>query len=351
MTRREEGRMNERSINTGSGTPGKRAVGTAGAQTRGFSRRVLYNEQFGLLAALILIIVIFSLLSPFFFTLENWANIGIQTCIFFILSCGMTVVILTRGIDLSVASLVALSSVIAARTMIWFDNSIFLALLAALATGFVFGLLNGVFVVHAAIEPFLVTLGTMSIARGAALSLAGGSVVPVRNQTFVFIFADGNIGGIPILIVYSALIFGVIYTILRTTRLGRNVYAVGGNPTAAILSGINIGRIRIFSYALSGVLAGFSGLVATGRLSAGLPNYGSGLELDAISATVLGGTSFLGGKGSVVGTIIGAFIIAIIDNGLTLLGVNFYNRLIVKGCIIITAMYWDHVRQVSFTKR
>jgi len=102
---------------------------------------------------------------------------------------------------------------------------------------------------------------------------------------------------------------------------------------------------------LSGVLAGFSGLVATGRLSAGLPNYGSGLELDAISATVLGGTSFLGGKGSVVGTIIGAFIIAIIDNGLTLLGVNFYNRLIVKGCIIITAMYWDHVRQVSFTKR
>jgi ribose transport system permease protein len=315
------------------------------------SRKILYNEQFGLLAALVFIILIFSLLSPFFFTLENWANIGIQTCIFFILSCGMTVVILTRGIDLSVASLVALSSVIAARVMIWFDNNILLALLAGLATGFVFGLLNGVFVVHAVIEPFLVTLGTMSIARGAALSLAGGSVVPVRNPSFVSTFADGTVGGVPILILYSALIFGIIYTMLRATKLGRNIYAVGGNPTAAILSGINTKRIRLFTYALSGVLAGFSGLIATGRLSAGLPNYGSGLELDAISATVLGGTSFLGGKGNVFGTIVGAFIIAIIDNGLTLLGVNFYNRLIVKGCIIIAAMYWDHVRQVSFSKR
>ena len=314
-------------------------------------KKILYNEQFGLLVALAVICIIFSVLSPFFFTFENWANIGIQTCIFFVLSCGMTIVILSQGIDLSVASVVALSSVFAARSMIVFNNSIVLAILTSLAIGLFIGLLNGIFVVYAVIEPFLVTLGTMSIARGAALTFAKGTVVPVRNETFVFLFADGSIAKIPLLIIYSAVIFGVIYMLLQTTRLGRNFYAVGGNATAAALSGINIKKMKIFSYLISGFLAGFSGLIATGRLSAGLPNYGSGLELDAISATVLGGTSFLGGKGSVVGTIIGALIIAIIDNGLTLLGVTFYFRLIVKGVIIIAAMYWDHVRQVSFSKR
>jgi ribose/xylose/arabinose/galactoside ABC-type transport system permease subunit len=313
-------------------------------------QKILHNEQFGLLAALILICVIFGLLSPFFFTLENWANIGVQTCIFFVLSCGMTVVILTRGIDLSVASVVALSSVLAARAMMWFNNSTLLALIISLGIGLVIGYLNGIFVVRASIEPFLVTLGTMSIARGTALLFAGGSVVPVRNDFFVFIFADGDVAGVPLLIIYSAVIFGVIYTMLKTTRLGRNIYAVGGNATAASLSGINVNRIRLFSFILSGGLAGLGGLIATGRLSAGLPNYGSGLELDAISATVLGGTSFLGGKGTVVGTIIGALIIAIIDNGLTLMGVNFYTRLIVKGVIIIAAMYWDHIRQMRFMK-
>ncbi|MGQ9570650.1 MAG: ABC transporter permease [Thermodesulfovibrionales bacterium] len=314
-------------------------------------RTILYNEQFGLLAALAFIVVIFSILSPFFFTLENWANIGIQTCIFFVLSCGMTVVILTRGIDLSVASVVALSSVFTAKVMMWLKNSILAALVSSIAVGFIIGLLNGVFVVYAVIEPFLVTLGTMSIARGAALSFAQGTVVPVRNQQFVHIFSDGKIIGVPLLILYSALIFASIYVLLRSSKLGRNIYAVGGNPTAALLSGINVKKVRLFAFSLSGVLAGFSGLIATGRLSAGLPNYGAGLELDAISATVLGGTSFMGGKGNVTGTIIGAFIIAIIDNGLTLLGVNFYNRLIVKGCIIIAAMYWDHIRQVTFSKR
>ncbi len=322
-----------------------------GSSVKSIRNKIIYNEHFGLLAALVVIVVIFSLLTPFFFTIDNWANIGIQTCIFFIISCGMTVVILTRGIDLSVAAVVALSSVIAAKAMIWFGNSIIMALAAGLLVGVAVGAANGALVVFGSIEPFLVTLGTMSMARGAALSLAGGSVVPVRNEQFVFVFADGNVGGIPLLIVYSVLIFGIIYTMLRATRLGRNIYATGGNPTAALLSGINTRRIKLFTYMLSGFLAGFSGLIATGRLSAGLPNYGSGLELDAISATVLGGTSFLGGKGTVVGTIIGALIIAIIDNGLTLLGVNFYNRLIVKGCIIIAAMYWDHIRQVSLLKQ
>jgi ribose transport system permease protein len=290
-------------------------------------------------------------LSPYFFTLENWGNIGIQTCIFFVLSCGMTVVILTQGIDLSVAAVVALSSVLAARSMLVFNNSILAAIVVSLGIGLLFGLLNGVFIVRAGIEPFLVTLGTMSIARGAALSFAQGTVVPVKNPTFVFLFADGSLAMIPLLVIYSTAIFGIIFVLLQTTRLGRNIYAVGGNMTAAALSGINTRRIRMFAYLLSGMLAGFSGLIATGRLSAGLPNYGSGLELDAISATVLGGTSFLGGKGSVLGTIIGALVIAIIDNGLTLFGVNFYTRLIVKGGIIITAMYWDHVRQVSFARR
>jgi ribose transport system permease protein len=328
----------------------KRVASRSESKFRTIVQKIQHNEQFGLLAALILICIIFGLLSPFFFTLENWANIGVQTCIFFVLSCGMTVVILTRGIDLSVASVVALSSVLAARTMIWINNSVLLAIIISLGIGFVIGLLNGIFVVQASIEPFLVTLGTMSIARGTALLFAGGSVVPVRNDLFVFIFADGSFGSVPLLIIYSAVIFGVIHAMLKTTKLGRNVYAVGGNSIAAALSGINVNKIRLFSFVLSGTLAGLGGLIATGRLSAGLPNYGSGLELDAISATVLGGTSFLGGKGSVVGTIIGALIIAIIDNGLTLLGVNFYTRLIVKGVIIITAMYWDHVRQIRFMK-
>jgi len=207
-------------------------------------KKILYNEQFGLLVALAVICIIFSVLSPFFFTFENWANIGIQTCIFFVLSCGMTIVILSQGIDLSVASVVALSSVFAARSMIVFNNSIVLAILTSLAIGLFIGLLNGIFVVYAVIEPFLVTLGTMSIARGAALTFAKGTVVPVRNETFVFLFADGSIAKIPLLIIYSAVIFGVIYMLLQTTRLGRNFYAVGGNATAAALSGINIKKMK-----------------------------------------------------------------------------------------------------------
>ncbi|OHD73463.1 MAG: hypothetical protein A2V99_03875 [Spirochaetes bacterium RBG_16_67_19] len=312
-------------------------------------QRLLRNELFGLLLALLIIILAFSILSPYFLTLENWLNIGIQTSIFFILSCGMTIVILTRGIDLSVAAVLALASVLSAQSLLLFDNSIFIALIVGLLVGLLFGLLNGLLVVYAAIEPFLVTLGTMSMARGAALLFAQGSVVPVKNERFVFLFADGQLLQVPLLILYSAVIFALLHTLLRTSRLGRNVYAVGGNPTAALLSGINIKRIRVFAYTLSGLLAGFSGLVATGRLSAGLPNYGSGLELDAISAAVLGGTSFMGGKGSIIGTIIGAMIIAIIDNGLNLLGINFYTRLIIKGGIIVAAMYWDHLRQVSLS--
>jgi ribose/xylose/arabinose/galactoside ABC-type transport system permease subunit len=325
------------------------AARVPGPVSRTVLSRLFQNELFGLLIALILIVGTFSVLSPVFLSLENWLNIGIQTSIFFILSCGMTIVILTRGIDLSVAAVLALASVLAAQSMMLFGNSPFLALLVGLAVGLVFGLLNGALVVYASIEPFLVTLGTMSMARGAALLFAQGTVVPVRNDRFVFIFADGTLLHVPLLILYSAAIFALVFTLLRTTRLGRNVYAVGGNPIAAVLSGINVKRIRIFAYAVSGLLAGFSGLIATGRLSAGLPNYGSGLELDAISAAVLGGTSFMGGKGSVVGTIIGAMIIAIIDNGLNLLGVNFYTRLIIKGGIIIAAMYWDHVRQVRLS--
>ena len=313
-----------------------------------FFFKLIYNEQIGLLIALIIICVIFGFFSQYFFTIENWMNIGVQTCIFFILSCGMTIVILTRGIDLSVASVVALSSVFAAKSMLWFGNNILLGLLIGLAIGLLIGLANGFLIVKGSIEPFLVTLGTMSIARGAALSLAQGTVVPVRNTYFVFLFSDGTIYKIPLLVFYSGIIFVIIHTILSSTRLGRNIYVTGGNPLAAILSGIDTKRVRIFSYSLMGLLAGFGGLIATGRLSAGLPNYGTGLELDAISAAVLGGTSFLGGKGNVIGTIVGALIIAIIDNGLTLMGVNFYTRLIIKGIIIIAAMYWDHLRQVSF---
>jgi ribose/xylose/arabinose/galactoside ABC-type transport system permease subunit len=320
-------------------------------RTETYFKKVLHNEQFGLILAFVVICAVFGVLSPFFFTLENWGNIGIQTCIFFVLSCGMTVVILTQGIDLSVAAVVALSSVLAARSMIIFNNSILVAVGVSLGVGALFGLLNGAFIVRASIEPFLVTLGTMSIARGAALSFAKGTVVPVKNQSFVWLFADGTLAMIPLLVIYSLAIFAIIFVLLQTTRLGRNIYAVGGNMTAAALSGINTRRIRMFAYLLSGMLAGFSGLIATGRLSAGLPNYGSGLELDAISATVLGGTSFLGGKGSVLGTIIGALVIAIIDNGLTLFGVNFYTRLIVKGGIIIAAMYWDHIRRVRFARQ
>lgn len=318
------------------------------SQKAQFMRKALHNEQFGLILAFIVICAVFGILSPYFFTLENWGNIGIQTCIFFVLSCGMTVVILTQGIDLSVAAVVALCSVLAARGMAFFDNSILIAVVVSLGVGALIGLLNGVFIVYASIEPFLVTLGTMSIARGAALNFAKGTVVSVKNPDFIWLFADGSIAGIPLLVLYSLAIFAIIFIVLQTTRLGRNVYAVGGNMTAAALSGINTRKIRLFVYLLSGILAGFSGLIATGRLSAGLPNYGSGLELDAISATVLGGTSFLGGKGNVLGTIIGALVIAIIDNGLTLLNVNFYTRLMVKGAIIIAAMYWDHFRRVRF---
>ena len=297
-------------------------------------------REAGILAILLLGAAVFSFTVPSFFSVDNAINgIGLSAAINTIVAIGLTYVIMTGGIDLSVGSTAALSAVIGADLMQRGMPAI-LAVLAALAVGAVAGLVNGLLVTRVQLAPFIVTLGTMTFYRGLALSYTNGQ--PILSLPGGYKNAlGGDVLGLPIPLIAALMLVAAFTLILRSTKTGQYILAIGGNAEAVRLSGINVSRYVTLTYVISGMLAAFAALVLIAQLGAAEPILGSGWELSAIAASVVGGTSLSGGKGNVVGALLGALLLSMLQNVLTLLGVQAFYQLLATGGIIIGAMVID----------
>jgi ribose transport system permease protein len=306
--------------------------------------RALFSfREAGILLVLLVLCAILSLIAPRFLTVKNLQNVARQFSVIAIMSVGMTYVIITAGIDLSVGSVIALSGCMTAWYLvdgypIWFS------VLIGLGLGALTGLVNGLLIVKINLAPFIATLGTMGIARGVVLALTMGYPIQPFPEEFQFL-GRGSLGPIPIPVVIMTIIIILGHIFLTRTTTGRYIYYVGSNPTAARLSGLKVGRILILVYTLAGLLAGVSAVVLISRLTSAQSNMGMGWELDAIAAVVIGGTSLAGGEGSVLGSLIGAALMGVIKNALILLGVNVYWQSVVIGIVIVLAVGLDAWRQ------
>lgn len=296
------------------------------------------------LIALIVLIVAVSTLSENFFTVNNIFNILQQTSINAILAVGMTLVILTSGIDLSVGAVFALTGAVAA-SIVGLDINPFVAILSALLLGSMIGMISGIIVAKGRLQAFIATLVMMLIVRGITLVYTQGSPINLGMSDYAEMFewiGFGRLLGIPVPIIIMLVVFLVAGYILKFTRLGRHIYAVGGNEAATRLSGINVDRVKIMVYVISGFLCAVAATIEVARLSSAQPTAGTGYEMDAIAAVVLGGTSMAGGRGKITGTLIGALILGFLNNGLNLLGVDAYYQMIVKGSVILLAVLIDN---------
>ncbi|WP_228551403.1 ABC transporter permease [Paenibacillus sp. FSL W8-1187] len=287
--------------------------------------------------------LVFSILSDHFFTVDNLLTIALQTSVIGILAIAQTYVIITSGIDLSVGSILAVSGVVTGKLMVA-GTPIWLAIVAGILIGAVCGWINGLVIAKLNIAPFIATLGMMSIARGVAYVITGAMPVSGLPEEFYFI-GGGSIGRIPIPMIEMFVLAIVFGFILRKSRFGRYVYCLGSNEDAAVLSGINVQKTKIWVYVISGSLAAFAGIMMASRLVSAQSTAGTGYELDAIAAAIIGGTSPAGGSGKIRETIIGAFIIGILRNGLNLLNVNAFWQQIAIGAVIIIAVYMDTLRR------
>ncbi len=306
--------------------------------SRDFVRNFFRGERpYAIYAAFLVLIVFFSVTSPVFFSADNFANIGRQTALVTIMAVGMTFVIITAEIDLSVASVLALAGVMSAMSM-HVVNNWFVGGVVGLATGTLVGLLNGVLTTRLAIPSFLVTLGMLGVARGLAMVVTDTAPVLINNETYFNVFGEGDLFGIPVPIVWTIVVLIIGGVLLHFTTFGRKVFATGGNATAARYSGINTSRIKITAFMITGCLAGLAALILSARGHAARPDIAIGLELDVIAAVILGGTSLFGGRGAIIGTLIGSLIIGIMNNGLVLVGVSSSWQIAVKGAIIILAV-------------
>ncbi|MCF7929695.1 MAG: ABC transporter permease [Spirochaetales bacterium] len=297
-------------------------------------------SKYGIYIAFIILCIIMSFLSPYFLTFQNIVNILNQVSIIGIIAIGSTMVLLSGGLDLSPGSIVAFSGVMAAHFAHPGEYPIIVPILVGIGSGAALGLINGFVTAKGKVPPFIVTLGMMSIGRGLAMLACDGMQVINLSEPFKML-GGSKIFGIPVLIVFYAGIFLLAYFTLEKTRFGRHMYAVGGNETAAHVSGLNVDRIKILVYTIAAGLSGLGGLLLASRTVVGSPIAGMGYELDAIAAAVIGGTSTTGGVGRVTGTIIGALIIQVISNGLDMVNVPSYYQQIVKGTIIIFAVFVD----------
>jgi len=331
---------------TANGPPGEPLVAPSlhppGARVRALTLALLLLRV-GPFLILFLLVVVLSFLTPVFLTSRNVGNIAAQTAVIATVAMGQHLVILTRGIDLSVGSTLALASVVGALTFQNLDSSL-LVVLAMIGTGAIVGSINGIVYVCGRLpHPFIITLATLSIARGLALELAGGRALPGMPD-LVRLIGHGTVGWLPVsafIVVGLALILCVL---TRFVVWGRWIYAVGGNPEAARRTGIPVRPVLITTYILSGVTAGIGAVILAGRTDAGSPLFGNLLELDTIAAVIIGGASFLGGRGHLGHALVGAFMIGVIRNALNLLSVDVFFQLIVIGIIIVLAVEADVFR-------
>lgn len=298
-----------------------------------------YGRQLGTLSGLVALSLVLWALTPHFLTVSNLLNIAEQATIIAIVAVGMTFVIITAGIDLSVGSVLAFSGVVMA-SLLQRGLPLPLALAAGLGTGLLCGAANGLLITTGRLPPFIATLGMMSVARGTALMFTEGRPISGFSENFRW-FATGEVARVPVSVVIMIAVYVVAHFVLRRTKLGRYTYAIGGNEEAALLSGVGVRLYKTLVYALAGLLSGLAAILLTARLNSAQPIAGMMYELDAIAATVIGGTSLLGGEGTVVGTLIGALIMAVLRNGLNLLGVSSFIQQIVIGSVIIIAVLID----------
>jgi ribose/xylose/arabinose/galactoside ABC-type transport system permease subunit len=313
-------------------------------RVRKFFRVLVQGDRpYMLYIAFAILLVVFSLASPWFLSIDNFLNIGRQTALVSIVAVGMTFVIIARQIDLSVGSTLALSGMAAALAMAHIADNWLVGAIAGLGAGALVGLINGVLTTRLAIPSFLVTLGSLSAARGLALMLTNTKPVIITNETYFSIFGEGYFAGMPAPIAWTVLSSIVGVLLLHYSIYGRQIYAAGGNPTAALYSGINIKRVTTLAFVLTGMLAGLAALVLSARSHAARPDVVQGLELDVIASVILGGCSLFGGRGFILGTLLGSLIIGTLNNGLVLLGVSSSLQLVIKGAIIVAA--------VAFTRR
>ena len=317
-----------------------------------FSGRFLawFKQNIGILIGLAALMAIVSLFSESFFTASNMWNILRQISTNALLAFGMTFVILIGGIDLSVGPLLAFSGVFAAYVMGNLGWPIWAAIAGSIILCSMVGMLNGVIVTKTGIAPFVVTLSVQQIFRGFAMLLANGAPIRIRDQGFLNI-GTTYIGPVAFPVIYMIIIMALCYVVLNKTQFGRHIYALGGNKTAARFAGIRTQRIEVMVYALSGFLAGIAGIVLAARMTAGVPATGDGYECDAIAAVVLGGASFTGGIGTIGGTLIGAIIIGVLNNGLNMLNVASFWQYVAKGVVILLAVMVDVLRKQSKDKR
>ncbi|GAC90578.1 ribose ABC transporter permease [Anoxybacillus flavithermus NBRC 109594] len=303
-------------------------------------------KKLGPLVGLLLLCIVLTFLSDSFFTLDNWLNILRQVSINALIAFGMTFVILTGGIDLSVGSVLALSSAFAAGLMANGMNGIF-AMMIGISAGLAMGALNGVIITKGRVAPFIATLATMTIFRGATLVYTEGRPITGFSDELTFqMIGRGYFLGIPVPVVLMLVAYVLLYVVLKKTTFGRHTYAIGGNEEATRLSGIRVDRLKIWIYSLTGGLAALAGLILTSRLNSAQPTAGTAYELDAIAAVVLGGTSLSGGRGWIFGTLIGALIIGVLNNGLNLLNVSSFYQQVIKGVVILLAVILDRRKEV-----
>ena len=297
-----------------------------------------YGREIGLPVIVVALTVLFAANSEVFFSLPNFRNIGVSAAALAAVSFGQTFAILTAGLDLSVGSIVALVSIVGA--IIMRDYGIAAGLIASLATGAGVGLVNGIVITRFKVFPFIATLAMMSIVSGLALSLSGGVAVTGVPGAFADL-AYELVLGIPVPVIIALMVLLVAFIVLKYTRLGRRIYAVGGNEEAARLSGIQIGTVKVAAYVFSGICAAVGSIILTARVASGQPSLGTTLPLESVAAVVLGGISLFGGRGSVVGVAFGVLFVSILSNGLNLLNVPSYTQMMVIGGALILAVALD----------
>ncbi len=302
------------------------------------------KNNLGILAGLLVMCIGLSISTSTFLTSDNLILVLRQVSINAMVAFGMTYIIILGGIDLSVGGVMAMSGIITTLMLARFNLPLPISIIIGLLSGMVVGLTNGIIIVKGKMPPFIVTLSIAYIARGLAYIFSNGKPISVQEPLFNVI-GNGYIGPIPYPIIYMIVALLILAFILYRTKFGRHLYAIGGNTEAAKFSGINVNKVQIISYTIIGFLAALGGIVLSARLYSGQPTIGVNGELDAIAAVILGGTSFSGGIGTLGGTLIGAVVIGIINNGLNLLGVNSFWQLVAKGVVILIAVYIDMLKK------
>lgn len=308
------------------------------------------KSQLGILIALLVMCVFLSIATNSFLATTNIFNVLRQIAVNVFLACGMTMVIILGGIDLSVGAVIALSGCTCASMIAKAGINPFLAILASIALGAVVGLINGLIVAFSTIPPFIVTLATMNISRGLARVMVNNKTVAVNNSIYKFI-GTGYVGSIPVHIIFILIVIIITAIILTRTNFGRSIYAVGGNKMAAQYSGIDAKKVILLVFIINGILAGCAGILSSSRTMVGQYSLGDGAEMDAITAVVLGGTSMTGGVGTIGGTVIGCIIVGVLNNGMNLLGIDSSWQYVVQGAVVLLAVGVDFLKKSGMLQK